>query len=245
MDSISQYDWSIIDRDLLTAITSLVSYAVVNQQLTPTEFTAKVRQHMRFFKIPINVTTSYHQETNKSEVWVGGLYDSIKDLDGRRAITLRLQYNPTDTYIKINKQRFNRFCVLVADTLLHEMIHMRQYRRRGFKDIPGYESIAESCRQRTEQTYLGHNDEIDAYSFNIACMLDGKFSSNSTKIINYLNKDLDDKRLRRNPYLLYLRVFDHNHDHTVIKKLKKKILYYLPYAKLGKPYKTNDWLKSH
>ena len=103
MDSISQYDWSIIDRDLLTAITSLVSYAVVNQQLTPTEFTAKVRQHMRFFKIPINVTTSYHQETNKSEVWVGGLYDSIKDLDGRRAITLRLQYNPTDTYIKIGR----------------------------------------------------------------------------------------------------------------------------------------------
>lgn len=245
MDSISQYDWSIIDRDLLAAITSLVSYAVVDQKLTPTEFTAKIRQHMRFFKIPINVTTSYHRETNKSEVWVGGLYDSIKDLNGLRSITLRLQYNPTDRYIKISKNRFNRFCGLVADTILHEMIHMRQYRRRGFKDIPGYESIAESSRQRTEQTYLGHNDEIDAYSFNIACMLAGKFSNNIDKIINYLNKDLNDKRLKRNPYLLYLNTFDHNHDHTVIKKLKKKILYYLPYAKLGKPYKTTDWLKSH
>ena len=243
MDSISQYDWSIIDRDLLAAITSLVGYAVVNQKLTPTEFTAKIRQHMRFFKIPVNVTTSYHQETNKSEVWVGGLYDSIKDLNGLRSITLRLQYNPSETDIKINRSHFNRFCISVADTILHEVIHMRQYRRRGFKDIPGYESIAESSRQRAEQTYLGHYDEIDAYSFNIACMLDGKFGRNSKKIVNYLNKDLNDRRLKRNPYLLYLNTFDHNHSHPVIKKLKKKIIYYLPYAKLGKPYKTTNWLK--
>jgi hypothetical protein len=243
MDSISQYDWSIIDRDLLAAITSLVGYAVVDQKLTPTEFTAKIRQHMRFFKIPVNVTSSYHRETNKSEVWVGGLYDSIKDLNGLKSITLRLQYNPTDKYIKIKKSHFNRFCISVADTILHEIIHMRQYRRRSFKDIPGYESIAESSRQRVEQNYLGHYDEIDAYSFNIACMLDGKFRSDADKIINYLNKDLKDRRLKKNPYLLYLDTFDHNHNHTVIKKLKKKIMYYLPYAKLCKPYKTTDWLK--
>ena len=243
MDSITQYDWSIIDRELLTVITALAGYAVVNQMLTPTEFTTKIRQHLRFFKIPINVTSSYHKGTNKSEVWVGGLYDSVKDLNGLRSITLRLQYNPTEPYVKLTSSRFNRFCISVADTILHEMIHMRQYRRRSFKDIPGYESVAESSRQRVEQTYLGHNDEIDAYSFNIACMLAGKFQSNADKIINYLNKDLNDRRLKKNPYLLYLKTFDHNHDHTVIKKLKKKIMYYLPYAKLGKPYKTSGWLK--
>ena len=184
MDSITQYDWSIIDRELMAAITALAGYAVVDQKLTPTEFTAKIRQHLRFFKIPVSVTSSYHKQTNKSEIWVGGLYDSIKDQTGLRSITLRLQYNPTDKYVKISKTRFNKFCVLVADTLLHEMIHMRQYRRRSFKDIPGYESVAESCRQRVEQIYLGHNDEIDAYSFNIACMLDGKFQSNSKKIVD-------------------------------------------------------------
>lgn len=243
MDSITHYDWSIIDRELLTAITALAGYAVVNQMLTTTEFTAKIRQHLRFFKIPINVTSSYHKQTNKSEVWVGGLYDSVKDQTEIKSITLRLQYNPTDKYIKIKKAHFKRFCVSVADTILHEIIHMRQYRRRSFKDIPGYESVAESSRQRAEQTYLGHNDEIDAYSFNIACMLDGKFQSDTDKIINYLNKDLNDRRLKKDSYLLYLKTFDHNHDHTVIKKLKKKIMYYLPYAKLGKPYKTSDWLK--
>jgi len=243
MDSITQYDWSIIDRELMAAITALAGYAVVDQKLTPTEFTAKIRQHLRFFKIPVNVTSSYHKQTNKSEIWVGGLYNSIKDQNSLRSITLRLQYNPTDKYVKISKTRFDRFCILVADTILHEMIHMRQYRRRAFKDIPGYESVAESSRQRVEQTYLGHNDEIDAYSFNIACMLAGKFQNNSAKIVNYLNRDLNDRRLKRNPYLLYLKTFDHDHDHIVIKKLKKKIMYYLPYAKLGKPYKTSGWLK--
>jgi hypothetical protein len=243
MDSITQYDWSIIDRELLAAITALAGYAVVNQTLTPVEFTTKIRQHLRFFKIPVNVVSSYHKQTNKSEIWVGGLYDSVKDQSGLRSITLRLQYNPTDKYVKIKKSHFNRFCISVADTVLHEIIHMRQYRRRNFKDIPGYESVAESSRQRVEQTYLGHNDEIDAYSFNIACMLDVSFRSNSDKIINYLNKNLSDRRLKRNPYLLYLKTFDHDHNHIVIKKLKKKIMYYLPYAKLGKPYKTSSWLK--
>ena len=243
MDSITKYDWSILDRELLVAIIGLAGYAVVNQMLTPTEFTAKIRQHLRFFKIPVNVTSSYHKQTSKSEIWVGGLYDSVRDQNSLRSITLRLQYNPTDKYVKIKKSHFKRFCLSVADTILHEIIHMRQYRRRNYKDIPGYESVAESCKQQIEQTYLGHNDEIDAYSFNIACMLDGKFQSSSDKIINYLNKDLKDRRLKKDSYFLYLKTFDYNHDHTVIKKLKKKIMYYLPYAKLGKPYKTSDWLK--
>ena len=42
---------------------------------------------------------------------------------------------------------------------------------------------------------------------------------------------------------MYLETFDHDHRHRVIKKLKKKIMYYLPYTTLGKPYKTSDWLK--
>lgn len=243
MHRVAQYDWSIIDRELLVAITALARYEIVNQTLTPTEFTARIRRHLRFFKIPINVTSIYHKKTDNSSVWVGGMYDSVKDLNNLTSITLRLQYNPNCTFIKMKTSHFNRFCITAADTILHEMIHMRQYRRRNFKDIMGYESVAESCRQRAEQTYLGHYDEIDAYSFNIACMLDEKFHSNSKKIVEYLNRDLNDGRLRKNSYLLYLTTFDHNHDHIVIKKLKKKIMYYLPYAILGKPYKTSDCLK--
>jgi hypothetical protein len=240
----NNYDWSILDRDLLTEITALSAHNIVNQQLSPIELSARIRRHLRFFKVPVHVVSSYHKETNKQTVWVGGLYHSGKDQVGQTAITVRLQYNPSDKHIKLNRQKFRRVCLAIADTILHEIIHMRQYRRRCFKSIPGYESIAESRKQHTEQTYLGHYDEIDAYSFNIACMLGSKFKNNINQIADYLNSELSDKRLVKNSYRTYLKAFDHNHNHAVIKKLKKKIMYYLPYAKLGKPYKTSNWLRA-
>lgn len=240
----NSYDWSMLDRDLLTEITALSAYNIVNQQLTPVELSSRIRRHLRFFKVPVNIVSSYHKDTTNQTVWVGGLYYSGKDEIGQTAITVRLQYSPTDKYVKLNNQKFRRLCLAIADTILHEMIHMRQYRRRCFKSIPGYESIAESRKQNEEQTYLGHYDEIDAYSFNIACMLGNKFKNNVKQIADYLNSDLSDKRLGKNLYRTYLKTFDHNHNHTVIKKLKKKIMYYLPYAKLGKPYKTSDWLRA-
>lgn len=244
MDSVKSFDWTIIDRDLLIAIVALSANSIIDQKLTPAEFSAKIRNHLRFFKLPINVRSTYHKQTDRSSVWVGGLYDSIKDFSNLTAITIRLQYNPNDPYIRLSRLRFKRLCIGIADTILHEMIHMRQYRRRDFRPISGYESMAESSRQRSEQMYLGHNDEIDAYSFNIACMLHSRFRNNSSKITQYLNNSFEDKRLKSNAYLMYLKTFDHDHSHPVIKKLKKKILYYLPYAELGKPYKTSDWLKA-
>ena len=135
-------------------------------------------------------------------------------------------------------------CYSIADTIMHEVIHMRQYRRRNFKDIPGYYSTASLAKKRNEQVYLGHDDEIDAYSFNIACQLLDRFSGNRKEIANYLNKDFGDKRLKKDGFKMYMDTFDHDHGHRVIRKLKKKVINYLPNAEeLGKPYKTSDWLK--
>lgn len=237
------YDWSILDRNLLTAMTALSAYNIVNQKLTPLEISSRIRNYLRFFKIPVNLVSIYHKNTDKNSIWVGGQYCSVSDELGKKSITVYLQYNPTDTYIKLNKRKFLRVCLNMADSILHEIIHMRQYRRRCFKTIPGYESFAESRKENAEQTYLGHNDEIDAYSFNIACLLVNKFKNNVNHIVDYLNNDLSNKQLVNNSYLTYLKTFNHNHNHIVIKKLKKKIMYYLPYAKLGKPYKTSNWLR--
>lgn len=202
-----------------------------------------MRNQYRFFGVPLKFTTEKNYETKPGEVWVGGLYDGVADKRGNRAITIQLQYHPDDKKVHLSRNKFYRIARLVADTTLHEVIHARQYRRRKYKEIPGYTSTAELRKQRNEQTYLGHNDEIDAYSFNIACQLSDMFLGNKKEIINYLNSDLKDKRLRKTSYKMYLDAFNHNHSHTVIKKLKKKIIYYLSYVEIGKPYKTSDWLK--
>ena len=83
---------------------------------------------------------------------------------------------------------------------MHELIHMRQYRRRKFKVLPDYASNADKTEQRDEQSYLGNSDEIDAYSYNIACELMDKFKYDTAKVVNYLNedqtRDFDKKRNR-------------------------------------------------
>ena len=243
MANANQYNWSMLDRELLIEFASLAGYSIVGKSLKPTEITSKLRATFRFFKIPINLRTSYHEETDKNWVWVGGLYDSIKDRKNLQSITIDLQYHPDNKTLKLTANKFRRMCRTIADTILHEIIHMRQYRRRNFKDIPGYYSTALSGRQRAEQIYLGHNDEIDAYAFNIACYLYDRCEKFSD-VITYLNKtDHSDERRTKTSYKMYLKAFDYNHSHRVIKKLKKRIIYYMPYAELGKPYKTTDWLK--
>jgi hypothetical protein len=41
---------------------------------------------------------------------------------------------------------------------------------------------------------------------------------------------------------MYLKAFNHDHNHVIIKRVKKKVIRYIPYAKLGKPYRKKDWI---
>ena len=244
MTKASTYDWSALDRDLIAEMVSFAGYSTVNKSLSPKHFADKVRSVFKFFGIPVKVRSCYKAETEKNCVWVGGLYDSLADKKGATSITISLQFHERNSPIKIKSAMFRRMCYTVADTLLHEVIHMRQYRRRNFKDIPGYYSTASLAKKRNEQIYLGHDDEIDAYSFNIACQLLDRFNGDRNKIANYLNKDFNDKRLKKDGYKMYMDTFDHDHSHRVIRKLKKKVMNYIPNAEeIAKPYKTTDWLK--
>ena len=118
---------------------------------------------------------------------------------------------------------------------------MRQYRRRNFKSLPQYASTAARTKVREEQEYLGCTDEIDAYGFNIACELVTKFNGNQKSIIKFLNQDLKGLR-RKGCWMMYLTAFKHDHNHEIIKRLKKKIIRYLPRAYSGKPFKSCDWI---
>jgi hypothetical protein len=242
MVSAKNYDWSTLDRTLIREmITNSVSTLV--DTTTPHSFTKQIRDNFRHNEVPIKVIMTKNKEVKKDAIWVGGLYDSIKDKKNVKFITVSLNYHPEQKKVRMNKCSIRSLSTNIADTLLHEIIHTRQYRRRKFKDIQGYESTAEFGKQRRDQIYYGHSDEIDAYAFNIACLLNDRFKGDKKQIVQYLNSDLRDRRLKKNAYRTYLATFDHDHNHRVIKKLKKKVMYYLPYTEIGKPYKTADWLK--
>jgi hypothetical protein len=234
------FDWSLLDRQGLAGFIWALSPKIVNQRLTVDQFHGTLYRHLKKY-IPLRITKTRYKKASSNNVHVGGCYYSTWDQDNQTCIEVSLLYSPQDEYLKLNTRKFYRMCVVIADTILHEVIHMRQFRRREFKDLPDYPSTARRTSKREEQSYLGNSDEIDAYGFNIACELLDRYKDPKS-VAKHLNIDQKNKRVRYDEWFMYLKAFDHDHNHPIIKKVKKKVLQYLPNAVIGKPYRNKDWI---
>jgi len=235
------FNWSELDRNTLFDLLYSMSDRIVNRKLTVDQLHAKLVFQIKKF-IPIRFKKNFNPKVENGWVFVGGAYYSSYDENFEKSIEINFNYNPANKTIILTPRKFTRLCIGFADTILHEIIHMRQHRRRNWIALPDFPSTASRTKQREEQEYLGCRDEIDAYAFNIACELTDKFNSKQTKIIRHLNEDQKGCYQRHNTYSMYLKVFGHDHNHVVIKELKKKIVGYLPQANVGKPYRTSDWI---
>lgn len=185
------------------------------------------------------VTRKLHNGNSADKIYIAGTYYSNKDRSKKRCIEIVCEYN-IDKTITLTKKEFQIISVHITDTILHEIVHMRQHRRRKFKLLPDYQSTAESSTQRREQEYLGNTDEIDAYGFNISCYLMTKFKGNVNKAVKYLNQNRSSKF--NWGWSMYLNAFDKNHNHPIMRRLKKKVIRYFPNAQEGKPYRSKDWI---
>lgn len=241
MATSASFNWAELDRQTLFNIMYELKERIVNQSLTKTQFHDTVIRHVKHW-IPIKAKKVHDLKVIQSWVYVGGTYYSDLDQGRLKSIELVLAYNEKDKKICMSPRRFSRFCLSFADTLLHEIIHMRQFRKRKFKSLPDYPSDAQRTKQREEQEYLGNNDEIDAYAFNIACELDDKFNSDAQKIVRYLNENQKGLNRAHNGWRMYLKAFGHDHNHIILRRVKKRVMYYLPRARLGKPFQTKDWI---
>jgi hypothetical protein len=239
--SYAAFDWSKLDRNQLCAILNDVKKKVVGHTLLIEDLHKILANQIRK-NLPVRVKLLRNSEQEHGIIYIGGCYYGDQDEEFEsRYVEIVLSYFIWDEYLKITQHRWKRMCEVFADTVLHEIIHIRQYRTRKWKNIPGYCSSAESSKQRKEQIYYGHPDEIGAYAFNIACELYDRFGNNQNLSIKYLNSN-QAVRHRSSTYLRYLKTFDMDHSHSIIRRLKKKVIYYLPYAKIGKPFKTSNYL---
>ena len=211
------FNWSLLTRDNIAGLVWSLHEKLTKQELTPRQFHNILTTHLRQY-IPIKTKKVLNTTVNPGQVWVGGTYYSDYDQDREKCIEVWLVYHTRDSSINLTKQRFNKLCYTIADTILHEIIHMRQFRRRKFKNLPDYPSNASRC----ELMYQFKNDQL--------------------KIIKYLNLDQKRSRTKFNTWKMYLRAFDHDHDHLIIKRVKKKVIRYLPLAEVGKPYRNQDWI---
>jgi hypothetical protein len=241
MARVSSYDWSAWDKPSIIEMVEMVRDRIVNQTLTIDQFHKIVSRHIKKY-MPIRSRKSQETQVEPTYVWVGGMYYTEYDRERKKSIELCLAYSSSDKLLTYTGRRFKRFCNRIADVLLHEIIHMRQARKRKFKSLPGYSSTAESTKQRQEQEYLGDNDEIDAYAFNMACELNEKFSGDMKRIVDYLNESQKGKKRNYDTWRTYLKAFNWDQNHRITRKIKKRAIYYLSRTQISKPFHSKDWI---
>ena len=236
------FNWSQLDRDNLYSMLYSAGRDIVGQKLPVGLLQKKLSSHIKSY-LPVKVVRVHRDaKHNPKIVYMGGTYYS--DLDKKkhkRFMEIVLSYHPLAEQIQMTEYRWRRLCSLFADTILHEIIHMRQYRSRNFKDIPGYESTAHYHKQRIDQEYYGHRDEMGAFSFNIACDLLDRFGHDPVEIRRYMDS-MRAKRHKNTSYCKFLTAFDWDHDHVKVCQLKQKVLKQLEYAAIGRPFKTTTHL---
>ena len=235
------FNWSALDRNMLYSMLYELKSKIVDKRLPIAEIISIVSKHVKSH-LPIKVTSSRFKPVKPGEVWIGGAYHSYLDnLGNKRFIEVELVFPTAADTMKTSLYRWERMCRLFADTVLHEIIHTRQYRARNFKDIPGYESTAYYAKDRREQEYYGHRDEMGAHSFNLAQELIDKFGFETSDIKEYLDSPVP-KRVRPNSWGRFMKAFEYDHSHPKVVQMKRKIMTQLENAYLGKPFKTANHL---
>ena len=235
------FNWSLLDRDMLYSMLYSLKSEIVDRRLTIGEITQHISKHIKAH-LPIKVRSSRYQPVKPGEIWVGGAYYSHLDkAKKKRFIEIELAFPTTADTMKTSLYRWERICTLFADTMLHEIIHTRQYRARNFKDIPGYESTAYYAKDRAMQEYYGDRDEMGAHSFNLAQDMIDKFEFDPKAIREYLDSPVP-KRVRPNGWGRFMKAFGYDHNHPKVIQMKRKIMTQLENAYYGKPFKTTNHL---
>ena len=235
------FDWSELTRSNLYSIFYSLNSEIVGKELSPSQIQKRINKHIKKY-LPIKLKKCIHAPTTKGYVFMGGVYYSDLDKKSKPAIEVNFNYNPTDLKLKITNHKFKRLASRFADTVMHEMIHMRQFRSRNFKMIPGYQSTAELAKERKEQEYYGDTDEMGAFAFNTACELIDRFGYDPNAIGKYLDSNRA-KRHKNSWWHHYLKTFNWNHNHRIIRRMKNLIMRQLENAYFdGKPFKTTNHL---
>ena len=235
------FNWSQLDRHNLYSMLYCAGHDIVGQKMPVNLLHKRLSSHIKSC-LPVTIKKwQYDAKQDRGFPYMGGAYDSVLDKKGKKKfIEVVLSYHPSDKEAKITEYRWKRLCSLFADTILHEMVHMRQYRSRNFKDIPGYKSTAELRKQRVDQEYYGHRDEMGAFSFNIACEMIDKFGYDPVAIRYYMNNL--NSRTKKGTFTKFLATFDWDHAHIKVRQMKRKVMKQLEYAAIGRPFKTTTHL---
>jgi hypothetical protein len=156
-------------------------------------------------------------------------YDPDKDEEGDLPIHIDLFFSNEDTdQLTWTKEGRKFFLYNLQDVMKHELLHMKQHRQRDFH--PGKDGYVSD--KGMEREYMSRPDEIEAYAMNIGdefirkvgkegavdlLRMAKKTAQFKNELDEFLSPDL----------LAYFALFNWDTNHTVVKRLIKKIYQYI------------------
>ena len=172
--------------------------------------------HFVASKFRVNVLHAKALEVEPSEVNINAYYDA--ECDERKKISIELVFvtNPNDDYLILDADLWTLLVNRLADSLAHELIHMRQARDRDFIFVEHRSKRKIGLDENL--VYLSDPDEIDAYAFNIATEL-----KEHTDPIQKLQNPKAVTIVDSVNLWAYIHAFSKNINDPVVKKLLKKV----------------------
>jgi hypothetical protein len=187
----------------------------IGRRFTPSQITRLIAKNVPLTEV--SFTTNLTINSPIHSIIVSGLYDYEEDQWGTQPIEIELAYFKKNQHFIIGgsmtRKRWYRLCFDIASVLGHEYVHLHQYRDRNFRIGRGFRSHEREESLKHTQEYLGHSDEVDAYSFTAAAEMAMQLRSN--KSIDFYTTSM---------YYHYSKTF--GSDHSIVAKLKKKSIKY-------------------
>lgn len=213
-------DVIIPDRKLLLSILEELREPLIGKFLFAAE-AVTMFGHFVGTRFRIDVSHAESIEAEQNDIEFNGFYDSGLDENGDISIELYLITNPHSDFIILDDKEFDMIIRRCADSIIHEMIHMKQSRSRDFLEVDDMAYTMVEDEVLENQLYLGSRDEIYAYGYNIAQeLLDTGDLQTSLKKLEQIStiKMEDSVNL-----WAYVNTFAKDIDHPVLRRLIKRI----------------------
>lgn len=213
-------------NDLEDSVQAFLTYLSMEDNLKPKYIAKQLQQTLKHIGVG-EVTLDYVDQVDPGDMNLNATYDPWDDEDEMDPYRIELLFNPKDKEsIKFSSDTLNEIKHRLIDALEHEIIHSLQYQKRDFKMQRGYRS------KDREQEYLGNQDEIEAFAKNISSELlrhaDKEQATNMLRSVKNTTELRDKLGNLLSPNLVgYLRAWNFNTRHPVIKKLLKKVYNYI------------------
>lgn len=168
----------------------------------------------------VNVSHATSMKSPSNSMIVSGDYDSDADEAGKVPINLIFITHTVDRVLLWDDEDFKFISKQLADTLIHELVHMKQTRDRNFEPVIIVDNLPDDDEE-VNRLYLGQDDEIDAYAYNIASELTD--DDNQENFKKYLScPSLTPMDVSINLWN-YMQVFEKNLNSQTLKRLMKKV----------------------